>query len=108
MPAEWLEEQCRLARLPGSLEAGLKTLRSRIGLRGQREVLLERLPGLTVPTLVLWGNRDRVVPVLQARDAVARLRDGSLEIIPDCGHLPQVERPEQFVAALGRFLDEHR
>lgn len=106
VPTEWLEEQYRLARLPGFLEAGLKTLRAQIGLRGQREVLLERLSDLTVPTLVVWGNRDRVVPVSQARDAVARLRDGSLEVISDCGHLPQVERPEQFVAALGRFLDE--
>lgn len=104
VPNEWLEEQYRLARLPGFLEAGLKTLRSQIGLRGQREVLLEKLPDLTVPTLVVWGNRDRVVPVSQARDAAARLRDVSLEIIPGCGHLPQVECPDRFSAALGGFL----
>ena len=43
-------------------------------------------------------------PASQAREAVARLRRGSLDLIPDCGHLPQVERPDHLVAALSVFL----
>jgi pimeloyl-ACP methyl ester carboxylesterase len=105
-PRGWLKEQYRLARLPGFLEAQLATLRSQVGLRGQREVLLDRLPDLEPPTLVVWGERDRVLPPSQAHEAIARLRNGSLELVPDCGHLPQVEHPERFAFTLARFLDE--
>ena len=103
VPREWLGEQYRLARLPGFLEAQLATVRAQVGLRGQREVLVNRLPDLRMPTLVVWGARDRVVPRSHARGAAARLRRGHLEIFPDCGHLPQVEQPERFASAL-RFL----
>ena len=104
VPPEWVRAQYRLARTPGFLEAQLAAVRAQVGLRGQREVLLRRLPGLEIPTLVVWGARDRVLPESQARDAVARLRDGSLSIIPDCGHMPHVERPDLFVAACKEFL----
>jgi 2-hydroxy-6-oxonona-2,4-dienedioate hydrolase len=52
----------------------------------------------------VWGARDRVFPESQAREAAARLKDGSLGVIPDCGHLPHVEYPGRFVAELERFL----
>ena len=104
VPTEWIEEQCRLARLPGFLEAALAALRAQIDLGGQREVLLDRLSHLEMPTLVVWGTFDRIFPKSQAQEAVARLKQGSLELIPDCGHLPHVERPDIFVSALNRFL----
>ena len=104
VPPEWLKAQYRLSRTPGFLEAQLAAVRAQVGLRGQREVLLGRLPGLEIPTLVVWGARDRVVPESQARDAVARLRDGALSIIPDCGHMPHVECPDRFVGACEKFL----
>jgi pimeloyl-ACP methyl ester carboxylesterase len=103
-PHEWLAEQRRLAQSPGYLEAHLTVLRSLVSPAGQREVLLDRLPLLEMPTIVVWGERDRVFPDSQAKGAAARLRDGSLELIPDCGHLPQIERPGAFLAALGRFF----
>jgi 4,5:9,10-diseco-3-hydroxy-5,9,17-trioxoandrosta-1(10),2-diene-4-oate hydrolase len=103
-PREWLAEQCRLARSPGYLEAHLTTLRALVSPAGQREVLLDRLPLLEVPTLVVWGERDRVFPESQGRRTGGRLGEGALELIRDCGHLPHVERPDAFVAALGRFL----
>lgn len=106
VPAEWFNEQHRLAQLPGFLEAALAALRAQINLRGQREVLLDRLPRLQIPTLVVWGASDRIFPPSQAREAIARLKHGSLDLIPDCGHLPQIEHPDLFIDALGRFLDE--
>jgi pimeloyl-ACP methyl ester carboxylesterase len=104
VPPEWLAEQWRLARSPGYLEAHLGALRAQVGPAGQREVLVDRLPSLKVPTLVVWGARDRVFPESQARDAVARLQEGSLALIPDCGHMPHVECPDRFLAALSGFL----
>jgi pimeloyl-ACP methyl ester carboxylesterase len=104
IPLKWLKTQYRLGRTPGFSEAQLAAVRAQVGLRGQREVLLDQLPSLQIPTLVVWGSRDRVFPESQARDAVARLRDGSLSLIPECGHMPHIEYPDQFVVTLGEFL----
>ncbi len=104
VPREWIKEQYRLARLPGFLEAQLATVRAQVGLRGQREVLVDRLSHLKVPTLVVWGARDRVLPYSQGQEAAARLPEGTLELVPDCGHAPHVEQPERFVSGLGEFL----
>ena len=104
VPREWIKEQYRLARLPGFLEAQLATLRAQVGLRGQREVLVDRLSHLKVPTLVVWGARDRVLPYSQGQEAAARLPEGTLKLVPDCGHAPHVEQPERFASGLGEFL----
>ncbi len=104
VPRKWLKEQYRLARLPGFLEAQLATVRAQVGLRGQREVLVDRLAQLEMPTRLVWGTSDRVLPYSQAKEAVSRLQEGSLELISDCGHSPHVEQPERFVSALDRFL----
>jgi pimeloyl-ACP methyl ester carboxylesterase len=105
VPAGWIADQDRLSRRPDFLWNSLEVLRAVIDRPGQREVLRDRLPELAMPTLIVWGERDRVVPLAQARDAVGRLRRGRLVVIPDCGHLPQIERPELFLEALGSFLD---
>lgn len=105
-PREWIKEQYRLARLPGFLEAQLATVRAQVGLKGQREVLVDRLVQLERPTILVWGTRDRVLPYAQAKEAYSRLPEGYLELIPECGHLPQVEQPERFVSGLRRFLSE--
>jgi 4,5:9,10-diseco-3-hydroxy-5,9,17-trioxoandrosta-1(10),2-diene-4-oate hydrolase len=104
VPREWIAEQCRLARSPGYLEAHLSVLRSQVSPRGQREILVDKLPSLKMPTLVVWGERDRVFPASQARGAAPRLGEESLSLIPGCGHLPHVECPEQFLAALEGFF----
>jgi 2-hydroxy-6-oxonona-2,4-dienedioate hydrolase len=67
-------------------------------------VLVDQLPSLRIRTLVVWGERDRVFPESQARDATSRLREGSLALIPDCGHMPHVECPDLFLTAFDEFL----
>jgi pimeloyl-ACP methyl ester carboxylesterase len=104
VPREWLAEQRRLARSPGYLEAHLSVLRALVRPLGQREVLVDRLSLLEMPTLVVWGERDRVFPESHAREAAGSLREGSLAVIPGCGHMPHVECPERFLAALDGFL----
>jgi 2-hydroxy-6-oxonona-2,4-dienedioate hydrolase len=108
VPPAWLAEQQQLALAPGFLEATLAAALAQIGPFGEREVLLEELPRLQAPTLVVWGTLDRLLPAHQAHRAAARLKRGSLSLIPDCGHLPHVERPERFVKHLVDFLGEHR
>ena len=105
IPDDWVAEQVRLARLPGFLEATLAALRATTGPTGQRDIVLDRLPSLTMPALVVWGVRDRVFPLQQAREAVARLPQGRLTLLPDCGHLSPVECPDAFLAAVSQFLE---
>jgi pimeloyl-ACP methyl ester carboxylesterase len=103
-PPEWVAEQRRLAALPHHLRTSLAALRAQVGAFGQRWVLLDALDRIRVPTLVLWGTQDAVVPVSQARAAVARLAQGHLVVVPRCGHVPHLERPEEFLAAVAAFV----
>jgi pimeloyl-ACP methyl ester carboxylesterase len=105
VPAEWITEQTRIAQLPGFTEAAISALRAHVDIGGQREVLADQLPQLEMPTLIMWGKRDRVFPCSQAQKAVSCLRQGFLELIPDCGHLPQIEQPDRFATILGQFLN---
>ena len=103
VPREWLAEQRRLALAPDYLEAHLTVLRALVSPLGQRKVFVDRLHFLKIPTLVVWGARDRVFPQSQAREAVSRLQEGSLALIPDCGHMPHVECPDHFLVAFEEF-----
>jgi pimeloyl-ACP methyl ester carboxylesterase len=100
----WLAEQERMAQMPGFLTATLSSLRAQLNVFGQRQVLLDSLPQLQMPTLVVWGTDDSVFPKEQGQDAVSRLQQGHLALIPDCGHLPHIERPELFTDELSKFL----
>ncbi len=104
IPLKWIKDQYKLAQLPNFTEATLATLRSTVGPAGQREVLLDKLPRLQMPALIVWGIEDRVLPYWQAQDALTRLKKVSLELIANCGHLPHVEQPERFVSILDGFL----
>jgi pimeloyl-ACP methyl ester carboxylesterase len=104
IPAEFIAEQHALARRPGQLEASTAMARALFGPYGQRQILLDRLPALTMPTLVVWGDRDYLLPVGQAHAAVKSLPHGQLSVFPDCGHLPHVEHPDRFATVLGTWL----
>jgi 4,5:9,10-diseco-3-hydroxy-5,9,17-trioxoandrosta-1(10),2-diene-4-oate hydrolase len=106
IPPKWLEDQYRLAQMPNFMEATLASLRANIGVAGQRDVLVDQLPRLTMPTLIVWGVEDRVFPYWQGKEAVSRLQEGSFELLPDCGHLPHVEQPRLFASIVGQFLGE--
>ena len=66
--------------------------------------LRDDLAAAPMPLGVIWGTADRVVPYA-GLDAICRLRpDAIVETIPATGHIPQIERPAEFVAALERIL----
>src|SRR6185503_19908311 len=107
-PAEFITEQHALARRSGQLEASTATARALFGPTGQRQILLDHLPTLTMPTLVIWGGCDYVLPAHHAQTAVRLLPQGRLSMLPHCGHLPHVEQHDRFAAVLGDWLTEHR
>jgi 2-hydroxy-6-oxonona-2,4-dienedioate hydrolase len=104
IPWKWVKDQYKLAQLPNFTEATLASLRTAVSATGQREVLLDQLPRLQMPTLIVWGIEDRLLPYSQAKDAIALVRYGSLELISNCGHLPHVEQPRRFASVLDDFL----
>ncbi len=56
------------------------------------------------PTLVLWGDRDRILPLATGRRLSAALPYARLEILPRCGHVPPTERPLAFARRVEAFL----
>jgi len=62
---------------------------------------------IDVPTLIVWGDGDKIFPKPYG-EAYHRLIKGSrLEVLPACGHLPQVEKADDFVGLVRRFAAEH-
>ncbi len=67
--------------------------------------LADRLHRVRCPVLVLWGAQDQVLPAGGGHRWAQALGNGTrLEIIPDSGHLPHLERPEAFAALVREFL----
>ncbi len=58
------------------------------------------LGGVTVPTLVVWGDKDEVVPAECGRAYVEALPEARLEMVPDCGHAVDLEAPEALAALI--------
>jgi pimeloyl-ACP methyl ester carboxylesterase len=59
---------------------------------------------MDVPTLILWGDSDSVTPVAQGRDLAKLIPAAKLVELPGVGHIPAMEAPDQFDAALLAFL----
>jgi len=59
----------------------------------------------SLPTLIIWGDRDDIIPVSHARAAHEAIPGSRLVILEGVGHFPQIEEPKQFVAALVDFVD---
>jgi pimeloyl-ACP methyl ester carboxylesterase len=92
---------------PERRKAFLATLRAVVGTDGQRVAALDRLYlAEAMPILIVWGDRDPIIPVSHARAAHTQLPGSTLEIFEGAGHVPQLEEPGRFTAALQRFLDD--
>jgi pimeloyl-ACP methyl ester carboxylesterase len=68
--------------------------------------LLDRLENIRVPTLVVWGRDDLVVPSSDSAGFVERIPGSRLIVFDDCGHVPMAERPVRFNRLLAAFCDE--
>lgn len=66
--------------------------------------LSKRLHRLHAPTLVVWGEQDALIPVAYAEEWGRRIADCRVEIVADCGHIPQVEQSGATLALVEAFL----
>lgn len=64
----------------------------------------EAYRALTLPTVLIWGREDTVTPPEQANALAALIPDSGLVMLPDVGHIPQIEAPAAFQAALKEAL----
>ncbi len=70
--------------------------------------LRQRLHRVKCPALVLWGDSDGLLPVEHAQAYHELIPGSTLQVLEKCGHLPPLERPEEFVASVVAFLNAER
>jgi len=75
----------------------------------ERYIPLEpELPKITAPTLLLWGDRDRVLDISSIEVMKPLLKKSSVAILRDCGHVPMIERPEETAQLYLDFLRQNQ
>jgi len=95
---ETVDAWWRPVTVPGTRRAVLAA--NRTSTRGYDDLATR----IMVPTLVIWGREDRLLEDAEGLELARAIPDARLVVIPDAGHLPQEERPEEFRRALAAFL----
>ena len=89
-------------RDPGARNAVLQTVRQCIP--PDADELVTKFKNISVPTLILWGRHDKVIPLKAGELLNQALRNSVLEIVEQCGHIPQEEQPQKTIARISEFL----
>ncbi|HEY6559552.1 MAG TPA: alpha/beta fold hydrolase, partial [Polyangiaceae bacterium] len=105
------DEVARLSELnsrAGSARAFARTVRDVIDWRGQRRNFLQRVSEVAKlpPVLLLWGDRDALIPIDQGRAFAALLEGAVFSTFEGSGHYLHNEQPEAFARAVRQFLDD--
>jgi pimeloyl-ACP methyl ester carboxylesterase len=104
-----IEHSFSLAQRPHAARVLLEIARALGTIRGVRpqwrRTLLRSLAELGVPTLIVWGDRDLILPAAHLNAARTHLRHAQTHLFPDTGHMPQVERAEAFSRLLEDFWE---
>jgi len=95
----WVESVCELLTTRQSAVRVVRFARA-----AKRHRVEARLPGLRIPTLLVWGREDRITPPTVAERFLALLPDARLSYIGRCGHAPMLERPEAFADIVEGWL----
>lgn len=101
-----------LSQQPGAARAFLSVLRSIGTVRGARAEwqaeMAARLPALRLPTLIVWGDRDEILPARHLEAARRTHPHATVHLFTQTGHVPQIEREAEFTALLRSFLEQNR
>jgi pimeloyl-ACP methyl ester carboxylesterase len=90
----------------GARAAFIHTLRGIVDPGGQRVNATDRLYlAQRVPTMLLWGERDPIIPVRHGREAHELIPGSRFESFPDAGHFPHRTDPRAFVSCLEDFVE---
>jgi 4,5:9,10-diseco-3-hydroxy-5,9,17-trioxoandrosta-1(10),2-diene-4-oate hydrolase len=95
---------------PGFRAFFLRILRLIVNAGGAREEILapimNNLPKITQPVLIIWGDKDRVLPLKHSYLAKEKLPNARLKIMEGCGHIPFFEQSDEFNRLVLEFLSE--
>jgi pimeloyl-ACP methyl ester carboxylesterase len=93
---------------PDTRKAFVKTLRSVVDIAGQSVSAHDRLYlAELLPTLIVWGEKDRIIPVSHGHDAHEAMPGSELVLFEHSGHFPHLEEPARFLEVLDDFLARH-
>jgi pimeloyl-ACP methyl ester carboxylesterase len=96
-----------LDHLPDQQKAIMAGNRAALGVYGGPAMadpgLLDRLPGISIPVLAIWGEADRMIPVEHGRAYARAIPGAQFMLISGAGHLPQLETPDRLRAAVWDF-----
>jgi pimeloyl-ACP methyl ester carboxylesterase len=87
----------------GSRHAFLHTLRAVVEPGGQRVSAGDRLQLAAMPTLIVWGERDSIIPVSHGTAAHEAIPGSQLVVLPNAGHMPHRDEPRLFADMLTTF-----
>lgn len=101
---ELIRQYAEAMRLPGARESVIAAARNfRIP---NVPAFQAELRKLKLPTLIIWGAEDRIIPLDDADKFHDCLVNSKLVVFPECGHSPQEEMPEETAAAVAEFLND--
>ena len=69
-----------------------------------KEDLTKELPKIKTETLLIWGERDRAVPLKNGKKMYQLIKNSKLVILEDTGHFPHIKWPERFVYYVKDFI----
>lgn len=92
--------------MPGARNALIKTSSQLIP--NNMDQLAEQYKSIDAPTLILWGDHDRIIPLWVGKKLSWDIPNSEMKIIKNCGHIPQEECPEEVIPAVTEFLGETR
>ena len=91
-------------RLPNSKYAFMSTL---LGIRDSQN-FLPRLHRIDAPTLIIWGDSDKMIPPQYAKELEDTIPNNELVLMENCGHAPYVEKPREFNEIVLKFLSSKK
>ena len=94
----------RISSLVGSEDYKNSGQMRKIFVRIVNQDLRHLLPKIDVPTFIIWGDKDQVLPVSQAKIFKNGINDSKIRIVWGAGHDPHLQKPEQFIAILKDIL----
>lgn len=88
--------------LPGASHALIKTAEQVVP--SNIEEISQRYKSIQIPVLLIWGEKDKIVPLEFGRKLAGDIPNSKLVVVPNCGHVPQEECPRQTIEAMQSFL----
>jgi pimeloyl-ACP methyl ester carboxylesterase len=105
---ERVAKAIEIARQPDFAPVYLETAKALGGFRGVapawRSALLASMAGVVKPTMIVWGERDMILPSHHLAAARAAFPHAKSHMFPDTGHMPQIERPDEFAGLIRPML----